>query len=73
MARPKGINLPHCLYHIISRSNSGDAAFTDVPDRRKFLEYLGLKNANNIAYHVRTAKKDKELMELLRNLRDDFY
>ena len=40
MARPKRINLPHCLYHVISRTNSGDIAFRDRYDKAKFLTYL---------------------------------
>ncbi|HPB30244.1 MAG TPA: transposase [Candidatus Sumerlaeota bacterium] len=40
MARPKRIDLPHCLYHVISRTNSGDIAFRDTLDRRAFLKYL---------------------------------
>jgi REP element-mobilizing transposase RayT len=40
MARPKRINLPHCLYHVISRTNSDDTAFWDPGDYAKFLDYL---------------------------------
>jgi len=40
MARPKRINLPHLLYHVFSRTNSGDSAFPDRRDMGKFLEYL---------------------------------
>lgn len=40
MARPKRIDLPHCLYHVLSRTNSGDLAFRDCGDRRKFFHYL---------------------------------
>jgi putative transposase len=40
MSRPKRINLPFCLYHVISRTNSGDTAFLDKKDIGKFLSYL---------------------------------
>ena len=40
MARPKRINLPYILYHIFSRTNSGDTAFLDRRDMKKFLAYL---------------------------------
>ncbi len=40
MARPKRINLPHSLYHVISRTNSGGIFFRDSPDRRAFLKHL---------------------------------
>ena len=40
MARPKRIDLPHCLYHVISRTNSGDIAFRDSPERHAFRKYL---------------------------------
>ncbi len=41
MARPKRIDLPYCLYHVHSRTNSGDVAFSDKKDKEKFLYYLG--------------------------------
>jgi len=40
MVRPKRIDLPFALYHVFSRTNSGDTAFTDQRDRDRFLEYL---------------------------------
>ena len=40
MARPKRIDLPFSLYHVLSRTNSGDTAFADNIDRTKFLDYL---------------------------------
>jgi len=40
MARPKRIDFPHSLYHVFSRTNSGDLAFRDNRDCEKFLEYL---------------------------------
>ena len=40
MARPKRIDLPFCLYHVISRTNSGDTAFQSQYEQKKFLEYL---------------------------------
>ncbi len=40
MARPKRFNIPFCLYHVFSRTNSGDSAFFDSRDYAKFLEYL---------------------------------
>ena len=40
MARPKRIDLAHCLYHVFSRTNSGDVCFPDHSDHRKFLFYL---------------------------------
>jgi hypothetical protein len=40
MARPKRISLSFCLYHVFSRTNSGDRAFLDSRDQSKFLEYL---------------------------------
>ncbi len=40
MARLKRIDLPHTLYHVMSRTNSGDLAFLKPGDYRKFLGYL---------------------------------
>ena len=40
MTRPRRIDLPFCLYHVFSRTNSGDLAFLDSRDRVKFLEYV---------------------------------
>lgn len=40
MSRPLRIDLPFSLYHVISRSNSGECAFLDVHDHDKFLSYL---------------------------------
>jgi len=40
MSRPKRIDLPFSLYHILSRTNTGDVAFTDGRDEGKFLSYI---------------------------------
>jgi REP-associated tyrosine transposase len=40
MARVKRIDIPHCLYHVLSRSNTGDLVFRDQTDHDKFLYYL---------------------------------
>ncbi|MBN1899873.1 transposase [Candidatus Sumerlaeota bacterium] len=40
MARVKRINLPYSLYHVLSRTNSGDIVFKDSRDWSKFLSYL---------------------------------
>lgn len=40
MTRPKRINLPHCLYHVLSRTNSGYIAFENKHDEDMFLDYL---------------------------------
>ncbi|MBN1902206.1 transposase [Candidatus Sumerlaeota bacterium] len=40
MTRPRRINLSFSLYHVLSRSNTGDMAFVDYVDERKFLYYL---------------------------------
>lgn len=40
MARVKRIDLPFSVYHVLSRTNSGDIAFTDGRDENKFLCYL---------------------------------
>jgi len=40
MSRPKRINLPFCLYHVLSRTNSESVAFHDMKDMWKFLSYL---------------------------------
>jgi len=40
MTRPKRINLPGCVYHIICRGNRNDVVFGDDKDKEKFLEYL---------------------------------
>jgi len=40
MARPKRIDLPFSLYHVMTRTNTGDVAFLDVADERKFLFYV---------------------------------
>ena len=41
MARPKRIDFPHSLYHVMSRTNSGDVCFMDEHDWNKFFKYLG--------------------------------
>lgn len=51
MARPKRIDLPHCLYHVMSRTNSGDAAFHDRADREKFLYYLD-KYSRQLSFRI---------------------
>ena len=40
MARTRRIDLPASLYHVLSRTNTGDIAFRDECDRNKFLHYL---------------------------------
>ena len=40
MTRPRRINLPFTLYHVMSRTNSGDLSFLDQRDYLKFLHYL---------------------------------
>ncbi|MBN1900599.1 transposase [Candidatus Sumerlaeota bacterium] len=40
MVRPKRINIPYSLYHVLSRSNSGDVVFRNRADHGKFLFYL---------------------------------
>jgi len=40
MARMHRIDLPFCLYHVISRTNSGEIAFTGKREMDKFLGYL---------------------------------
>lgn len=40
MSRPLRIDLPFSLYHVISRSNSGERVFIDDRDHDKFLSYL---------------------------------
>lgn len=40
MVRPKRIDLPFILYHVMSRTNSGDVSFTDDKEYIKFLHYL---------------------------------
>ncbi len=40
MARLKRIDLPFTLYHVMSRTNSGDIAFRDHADFHRFLSYL---------------------------------
>lgn len=40
MARHKRIDIPFCLFHIFSRTNSGDRAFLDRRDHARFLEYV---------------------------------
>lgn len=40
MARPKRIDLPFCLYHVFSRTNSGDVAFESRSEEEMFLYYL---------------------------------
>ena len=40
MSRPKRINLPGCVYHVICRGNRYDVIFEDDEDRECFLEYL---------------------------------
>ena len=40
MSRPKRINLPGFVYHVICRGNRNDPVFLDERDKEKFLEYL---------------------------------
>ena len=40
MSRPKRINLPDCVYHIVCRGNRNEVVFGDNKDKEKFLEYL---------------------------------
>jgi len=40
MSRPKRIDLPFSLYHVFSRTNTGEDAFPDARDKERFLEYL---------------------------------
>mgnify|MGYP006280185603 CR=1 FL=1 len=40
MTRPLRIDLPFCLYHVMSRTNSGYIAFKDREDEHTFLDYL---------------------------------
>jgi len=40
MSRPKRIDLSFSLYHVLSRTNTGDIAFQDQKDRKKFLDYI---------------------------------
>ncbi|MBN1902841.1 transposase [Candidatus Sumerlaeota bacterium] len=40
MARPKRINIPFCLYHVISRGNPNAPIFRENADKNKFLYYL---------------------------------
>jgi REP element-mobilizing transposase RayT len=41
MSRPIRIDLPFCLYHVMSRGNVGSLIFIDDKDRKKFHFYLG--------------------------------
>jgi REP element-mobilizing transposase RayT len=40
MVRKNRINIPFCLYHVFSRTNSGGLCFYDEQDQDKFLDYL---------------------------------
>jgi len=40
MARPRRIDFPHTLYHVFSRTVTGEKAFIDHSDENKFLFYL---------------------------------
>jgi len=40
MARPKRIDLPFSLYHVMTRTNTGDVAFPDMADEHKFFFYV---------------------------------
>ena len=40
MSRPKRINLPACVYHIICRANRNDVVFEEEKDKERFLEYF---------------------------------
>ena len=51
MARLSRINLPFCLYHVTSRTNSGDVAFTNPKEINKFLVYLA-KYADIFAFRI---------------------
>ncbi len=41
MTRPKRINLPGCVYHVICRGNRNERVFDGARDKKRFLEYLG--------------------------------
>jgi REP-associated tyrosine transposase len=51
MSRPKRIDLPWCLYHVLSRTNSGDFAFNDDKDVNKFLFYFS-KYSKLFSYRI---------------------
>lgn len=51
MARPKRIDLPFSLYHVFSRTNTGDLAFNDARDEQKFLSYVN-KYSDIFSYKV---------------------
>jgi len=51
MARHKRIDLPHCLYHVMSRTNSGDTAFHNRADRDKFFYYLD-KYSRQLSFRI---------------------
>ena len=40
MSRPIRINLPHSLYHVMSRTNTGDLCFTSDRNFKRFFKYL---------------------------------
>jgi len=53
MTRPKRIDLSFSLYHVLSRTNSGDIAFQDQKDQNKFLEYVSrYKNLFDYRIHA---------------------
>ncbi|MBN1902695.1 transposase [Candidatus Sumerlaeota bacterium] len=80
MARLKRIDLPFCLYHVMSRTNSGEIAFEGKREMGKFLGYLA-KYAGIFSFrvhawclmpnhfHLLLESTDKEgLSELMRRL-----
>ena len=80
MARPKRINLPFTLYHVMSRTISGEIAFRGIADYNKFIHYLS-KYAHLFDFRVHTycllsthfhllleSGRQKSLSELMRRL-----
>ena len=70
MARPKRIDIPYCLYHVHSRTNSGDAAFRDKKDKEKFLYYLR-KYLDLLSLRIGQYDKGQGRASQARNKRDE--
>ena len=51
MARPKRIDLPFSLYHVLSRTVSGELAFRDAADFARFLSYLA-RYLKQFSFHL---------------------
>lgn len=65
--RPRKIDLPFCLYHVMQRTNSGDIVFEDSRDKSRFLNYLA-KYINLFEFTSISKGERSRVAELANNL-----